>query len=240
MVATYARPGTVRHPPRVNARHPPVREDPPVKWTDATRPVTGAVSLALRAERGTRRALGRRAEDAALAALDAALASRVGGEAVDRVLASDLAARAVGRALEGPLVEAVARDVVRYAVLERLSDGVLDDPALERLLASALESPAAERLLATALDSPAAERMLVRVLDSKLLDEAVRRALEGEELWLVVNEIAQSPAVTAAITRQSIGFADQVAGGVRGGSRNADAWLERAARRALRRPPASP
>jgi hypothetical protein len=218
MVATYARPGTVRHPPRVNARHPPVREDPPVKWTDATRPVTGAVSLALRAERGTRRALGRRAEDAALAALDAALASRVGGEAMDRVLASDLAARA----------------------LERLSDGVLDDPALERLLASALESPAAERLLATALDSPAAERMLVRVLDSKLLDEAVRRALEGEELWLVVNEIAQSPAVTAAITRQSIGFADQVAGGVRGGSRNADAWLERAARRALRRPPASP
>ena len=64
--------------------------------------------------------------------------------------------------------------------------------------------------------------------------------LEGEELWLVVDEIAQSPAVTEAITRQSIGFADQVAGGVRGRSRNADAWLERAARRALRRPPAAP
>ena len=97
-----------------------------------------------------------------------------------------------------------------------------------------------ERLLASALDSPAAERLLVRVLESKLLDEAVHRLLEGEELWLVVNEIAQSPAVTEAITRQSIGFADQVAGGVRGSSRNADAWLERAARRALRRPPAAP
>ena len=80
----------------------------------------------------------------------------------------------------------------------------------------------------------------MRVLESKLLDEAVQRLLEGEELWLVVNEIAQSPAVTEAITRQSIGFADQVAGGVRGGTRSADAWLERAARRALRRPPAGP
>jgi hypothetical protein len=230
----------MRHPPWVNARHPHVREDRLVRWTDAMRPVTGAVSLGLRAERGARRALGRRAEDAALATLDAVLVSRVGAEAVDRLLASDLAARAVAKALEGPLVEAVARDVLRYAVLERLADGVLDDPELERVLVAALDSPAAERLLVAALDSPAAERLLVRVLDSKLLDEAVRRLLEGEELWLVVNEVAQSPAVTEAITRQSIGFADQVAGGVRGGSRSADVWLERAARRALRRPPAGP
>jgi hypothetical protein len=198
-----------------------------VSWTAATRPITGAVSLALRAERGARRELGRRAEDGALAMLDALLGSRLGAEAVDRVFASDLAARAVGRALEGPLVEAAARDVVRYAVLERLVDGVLEDPDLERVFAAAI-------------DSPAMERLLVRVLDSRLLDEAVHRLLEGEELWLVVDEIAQSPAVTEAITRQSIGFADQVAGGVRGHSRNADAWLERAARRALRRPPASP
>jgi hypothetical protein len=215
----------MRHPPGVNSPHPRLREDGVVRWTAATRPVTGAVSLALRAERGARRAVGRRAEDVALATLDAVLASRVGAEAVDRVLTSDLTARAVGKALEGPLVEAVARDMVRYAVLGRLADRMLNDPEFERVLAAAL-------------DSPAAERLLVRVLESRLLDEAVHRLLEGEELWLVVNEVAQSPAVTEAITRQSIGFADQVAGGVRGGSRNADAWLERAARRALRRPPA--
>jgi hypothetical protein len=213
----------MHHPARVKARHPQVREDGLVRWTAATRPVTGAVSLALRAEREARRAVGRRAEDAALAALDALLSSRLGAEAVDRVLESELASQAVGRALEGPLVEAVARDVVRYAVLER----VLDDAELERVVVAALDSPAAERLLA-------------RVLDSQLLDEAVHRLLDGDELWLVVDEIAQSPAVTEAITRQSIGFADQVAGGVRGRSRNADAWLERTARRALRRPPAAP
>ncbi len=168
------------------------------------------------------RALGRRAEDAALASLDALLASRLGAEAVDRVLASELASRAVSRALEGPLVEAVSRDVVRYAVLERLADGLLEDPQLEQLLGRAL-------------DSEATERLLVRVLESRLVDEAVQRVLDGEELWLVVDEIATSPAVTEAIGRQSLSFADQVAGQVRDRSRNADARLERAARRVLRR-----
>jgi hypothetical protein len=44
--------------------------------------------------------------------------------------------------------------------------------------------------------------------------------------------------VTDAITQQSMGFADVIADGVRDRSRSADAWLERAARRALRRGPA--
>jgi hypothetical protein len=61
------------------------------------------------------------------------------------------------------------------------------------------------------------------------------RLLESPELWLVVEEIARSPAVTEAITQQSLGFADQVASEVRRGSSGADAWLERAARRVRRR-----
>ena len=89
-----------------------------------------------------------------------------------------------------------------------------------------------------ALDSPAMERLVGRVIQSKLLDEAVARLLESEELWLLVDEIARSPAVTEAITQQSLGFADQVAGGVRARSRTMDDWLERKARRALRRGPA--
>jgi hypothetical protein len=81
---------------------------------------------------------------------------------------------------------------------------------------------------------------VARAIDSRLVDEAVARLLESEDLWVVVEEIAQSPAVTDAITQQSMGFADQVADGVRTRSRSADAWLERAARRALRRRPAAP
>jgi hypothetical protein len=78
------------------------------------------------------------------------------------------------------------------------------------------------------------------VLESRLVDEAVQRVLDGEELWLVVDEIAKSPAVTEAIGRQSLSFADQVAGQVRNRSRSADARLEQAARRVLRRRAAPP
>jgi hypothetical protein len=82
------------------------------------------------------------------------------------------------------------------------------------------------------------ERALDRVLDGPELERVVTAVLQTEELWVVVEEVAQSPAVTEAMTQQSIGFADQVAGRVRARSRNADAWLERKARRALRRPQA--
>ena len=69
------------------------------------------------------------------------------------------------------------------------------------------------------------------VIESRLLDQVVTRLLESEELWLLVEEVARSPAVTEAITQQSLGFADQVGDEVRKRSGNADAWLERAARR---------
>lgn len=153
-----------------------------------------------------------------LAAVDAALGSRTAERVVDRLFASPLMERAVSRALGGPLVEAVGRQLVHSAVIERLADTALGDEALEALLAS-----------------PAVERIVARTIQSRVMDEAVSQLLESEELWLLVDEIARSPAVTEAITQQGLGFADQVAGGVRVRSRNADTWLEGAARRALRR-----
>ena len=148
---------------------------------------------------------------AVLTTLDAVLASRLAGEVVDRVVASPVAERAVSRALAGPLVEQLAQDLVRYAVLERAAETLLDGDAIDRVADAALESPAMERLVA--------------------------RILESDEVWVLVDEIAGSPQVTRAISQQGMGFADQVAGGVRARSRNADAWLERGARRALRRKP---
>jgi hypothetical protein len=179
----------------------------------------------------------RRLSDAALTVLDAALVSPVTEEAVDRVMASGLVRHAAGRAFEGPLVDVIAEDLVRYAVVERIVDRLFADGIVEHTVGRVLEGPELERVVATVLDSPAIERLIGQTIESRLADQAVARLLDSEELWLLVEEIAESPAVTDAITQQGFGFADEVAGGMRARSRNADAWLERAARRALRRPP---
>jgi hypothetical protein len=229
----------------------------------ALRPVVAGIELGLRIERGVRTAVVRQTEAALLAGLDALLVSSAAGEAVDRVLASGLARRAVSGALAGPLVEATARDLATYAVLERAADellagetvdGVLEraqtadvprrvadrllaDGVLEQTVARVLEGPELERVVEQALDSAAMERLVVRVIDSRLLNEAVEQLLQTDELWLMVEEIARSPSVTEAITRQSVSFVDEVAGGVRVRSRRADDLIESRVRRVLRRKP---
>jgi hypothetical protein len=112
--------------------------------------------------------------------------------------------------------------------------------AVDRIATSALVERAVERLLATdalehVLASAQAAAVPQRLIDSELIDEFVDRLLQSEELWVLVDEIARSPAVTDAIGTQSIGFADQIAGVVRDRSSTADDRLERAARRVLRR-----
>jgi len=178
----------------------------------------------------------RRVNGTALAALDAVLDSRLAAEVVDRVASSPLAERALSGALEGPLVEAVARDLVRYRVADRL----LSEGLVEQTTARVLEGPELERVVDAALESPTVERLIESTIESRLVDQAVQRLLESDDLWLLVEEIARSPAVTDAIARQSVGFADQVAGGVRARSRVADAWVEGRARRLLRRSPVTP
>ena len=72
-----------------------------------------------------------------------------------------------------------------------------------------------------------------------------QRLGESEALWGLIDEIAQSPAVLAAVSQQGRRFADQVGDEMRTRSRRADDWLERAARRLAHRqqdalPPADP
>jgi len=189
----------------------------------ALRPVAVGVELGRRAERELRGAALSRAEASAVAAVDALLASRLAEEVLDRALASPLVLRTVDRVLAGPLVEAIARDVADHAVLERVAD------QLEL-----------ERVVESALDNAATERLVVRVIESKLLEETVERLLRSDELWLMVDEIARSPAVADAIQRQSLGFADEVAGGVRTRSRRIDDRLESGARRMFGRKPRVP
>jgi hypothetical protein len=144
------------------------------------------------------------------------------------------AARAGGRfggvdpyALAG-LPFALARDAERRAAA---AASKLTLAALDATLASDTAALAVDRIVRSDL----IERAVDKLFDTRVLDEVVTRLLESEDLWLLVDEIARSPAVTEAIGSQTVGFADQIAGVVRDRSRTADDRVERAARRVLRR-----
>jgi hypothetical protein len=67
--------------------------------------------------------------------------------------------------------------------------------------------------------------------ESGLFDRFADRLLASDGLWRLIDEIAESPSVTAAISGQGLGFADQLGGEVRTRSRRADEWVERRLRR---------
>ena len=137
----------------------------------------------------------------------------------------------------GGIALALLRPPARLAdrAAMRLLDQVLAAGFADQIAARLLEGPEMERIVARAIESPGAERIVARVIESRLLDEAVARLLESKDLWLLVDEVARSPAVTQAISHQSVGFAEEMAGVVRTRSQKADARVERLARRLLRR-----
>lgn len=115
----------------------------------------------------------------------------------------------------------------------RAMDRLIESGELERVLASARIQSVASQLL----DSDGARRLVDAFFDSGLFDQLVDRLLASDGLWRMIDEIAASPVVSAAISQQGLGFTDQVGDQLRSRSRNADAWLERAARRITRRAP---
>ncbi|HUE26024.1 MAG TPA: hypothetical protein VMP89_04570 [Solirubrobacteraceae bacterium] len=146
--------------------------------------------------------------------------------------------RRARQSLAGP-----ARRTVLSAVDAALSslDAALTSPLAaevgERIRTSALSVDVLQPLLQRALDSPEAERLMRNVVDSRVVGGLLDELPDNAGLWALVDEIAQSPAVTEAISRQSLSFADQMAGVVRKRSLNADDCVERLARRLARRRP---
>jgi hypothetical protein len=134
-------------------------------------------------------------------------------------------------------VSNVAGAAVRTTVeLERAAlERVLDSPQFEQAVSAAINSERLGAATVKLFESDGAKRLVDGFFDSGLFDEVVSRLLESDALWELVDTLAASPAVTAAITQQSLGFADQVGEEVRVRSRHADDWLERTARRVTRR-----
>lgn len=121
----------------------------------------------------------------------------------------------------------------------RVVDRLLDSDELERVLTAAINSAPIQASLRQALASDGARELIDGLFDTGLLDRFLERLLASASLWRAIDEIAASPAVTAAISQQGLGLADQVGEEVRERSRKADDWMERAARRLVHRQPRS-
>jgi hypothetical protein len=121
--------------------------------------------------------------------------------------------------------------------LERFLTAALNSPALGAALQRAAQGPAVQRLIDELFETGIIDQFLDRLFTSGALDRFLLRLLDSDALWQLIDQIAASPAVTAAISQQGLGFADQVGEEVRERSRKADVWVERAARRLAHRPP---
>jgi len=137
------------------------------------------------------------------------------------------------------VVEAAAGAAAGAGIsLERRAvDRLLASDELERILTTTVNSPSIQAALQHVLASSGAARLVDSLFDSGLIDRFLERLLANDSLWHLIDEIAASPAVTAAISDQGLGFADQLGDDVRMRSRKADDWIERAARRLIHRPP---
>jgi hypothetical protein len=120
-------------------------------------------------------------------------------------------------------------------------DAALTSPlaqeAGERIRASPLAADVMEPLLRRVTASPEAERLIREVVSSRVIAGLLEELPDNDALWTLVDAIAQSPAVTEAISHQGFSFADQMAGVMRKRSQNADDHVERLARRLARRQP---
>jgi hypothetical protein len=118
-----------------------------------------------------------------------------------------------------------------------LLERALASPQAERAVRALIEGPLIDVAVRSAVEAQLVEHVAAELARTGEIDRLVAGALRSEERWLVVEEIARSPTVTAAISRQGLGFADQVADEIGVRSRRADARLERVARRLLHRHP---
>jgi hypothetical protein len=128
-----------------------------------------------------------------------------------------------GELLAAPYVDALARSLAEHRVLERVARPVLAAPDVEAAFATALEQERTRRIIEQALDS-------------RLASEVADHLLRSPELDRVIEQIAASPAVRAALTQQTTSLVAEVAAGLRRRAERLDDSTERTVRRWLRRP----
>jgi uncharacterized RDD family membrane protein YckC len=157
--------------------------------------------------------------------------------AAEEVLATPEAGRAIDHVLAGPLPETLARSLVEQRVVERIVAEVLATADLEATVTATLESERAKELVAQILASPALERLAVDALENRRIVELTDRIVKSAEFEHALAGAMSSPAVRAALARQSASFGSDMAAALRGRATRLDGAAERPPRRWFRRPP---
>jgi len=168
--------------------------------------------------------------------------------ALRRALETEGAEHLVETLFESGLVDEFVDRLVDEGAAWRLIDALLasdgteqmiGNPALWALIDQALrsdgaaalvQSPALWSLIDKALESGHTDALVAKVFDIGLADQVVDQLLASKAVWRLVDEVAASPAVTAAVTQQGLGFADQVGDELRARARQADDWILHKAR----------
>ncbi|HUO71734.1 MAG TPA: RDD family protein [Solirubrobacteraceae bacterium] len=200
----------------------------PNRRSRAARPLSAMGSLAAASLKPLR-------EGATEVVLDSQFFQSLLADALD----SEQVQTALTRALETEGAEHVVDTLFESGLVDEFVDGLVENGTVWMLINAMLVSDGAEQLAGSdalwglidkALESENADRLVAKLLDSGLADGFVDRLLTSKALWRLVDEIAASPAVTAAVTQQSLGFADQVGGELRARARRADDWILQKAR----------
>jgi uncharacterized RDD family membrane protein YckC len=169
-----------------------------------------------------------RAEQLAAAGREATVESR---RLVDDIAAEVLAAPEMGRvadlALAGPLPEAVAESLVTRDVVRRVVAALLAQPGLAQGIEDALDAAATHRLVEEVLGSPAFERLLRDTLESALTADLTDRILQSPEFERSLERVLSSPAVRAALAKQSRGLLDELGDNAAASLARADDAVER-------------
>ena len=122
-------------------------------------------------------------------------------------------------------------------MVERVVSEVLASADLERAITAALESERTSKLAEQVLASPALARMLTEALESKLTAELAEKVVSSPEFDRMLEQAVSSPAVRAALARQTQSLGQETAAGLRRRAVRVDDAAERVPRRVVRQEP---
>lgn len=150
--------------------------------------------------------------------------------AIETVVGSQAVQDSIERVVASPAMTSAVDAVVGSEAVQETIERVLSGPAVASALETILSPETIDMIADEVARSQMVQKITVAAIEAGEIAPIIDALLEREELWILVQTIAESPAVIDAIRQQGFGFADQVGDEVRGRTRTADEILARTAR----------